>query len=317
MKTVLILLALINPCHGGKIFQPKEKILFEEDPYTPVKKWTYLGTDETESIKQLIGILTKSPIGERILALAKKKAMEFGKSLDEIIISGEKSFTDSTLIRKFSTENNSEIIYESRSMIQLDRNLGPKEALLDLAHELTHFSLRRQFNPYDEKFNAKDFIISTVEGKGGEVEAFLVECTVFRETFSKEEFQKSKCNKLLDPGTGKISKQKGIEHFYRIGEHLSNFQQELQKMGISKEDFPYLTDETATFYSSTYGLPYPIAAMREYQMIQKKVCQNNFNRSQYFKKSKTKNEEVSDENLRSKCDHISFTPFVDLNQASR
>jgi hypothetical protein len=49
--------------------------------------------------------------------------------------------------------------------------LGLKEAILDLAYELTHFSLRLPLTLFI-KFFAKEFIVSTVEGRGGEVEAF-------------------------------------------------------------------------------------------------------------------------------------------------
>ena len=205
------------------------------------------------------------------------------------------------------------IVFESKSKIFIDKNLGLKEAILDLAHELTHFSLRSTFNPYSVSFSAKEFVISTVEGRGGEVEAFLVECSVFQDLFPKEDFLRSNCNKVIDPDSGKIIKKKGVEQFYKVGEFFKPFKKEMENHGLNEQDFPLLNGGKAIFYSSVYGLPYPLAALREYESVQKKVCQNNKNRLNLFKGTNLKLSATLKKNFESQCQKFSHTTFVDLN----
>ncbi len=109
---------------------------------------------------------------------------------------GDSSLTDTTLVRKFSPHSPEHVIYESRSVVYISRHLAWDDALLDLAHELTHYVYRESFNPYAESFNAKDFIKGTIEGKGGEVQAFLTECRVLKELFSSRVQSRSHCLKI-------------------------------------------------------------------------------------------------------------------------
>jgi len=313
MRIVLIVLIYSEFLLAGTFFEAKEKILFEENIFSSNEKWMNLGKSQEESIKFLIETLAKSKTGKKILALGEKKANEFGQTLLNIISSGEKSLTDTTLIRKFSEKGEHEIIFESKSKIFIDKNLGVKEGILDLAHELTHYALRLPFNPYSQNFSAKEFIVSTVEGNGGEVEAFLVECSVFQDLFSKEEFLRSNCNKVIDFESGKILKKKGIEQFYRVGEFLGEFKKDMENHGLTRNDFPMLNGGKAIFYSSTYGLPYPVAALREFESVQKKVCQNNKNRLNFYKGTNLKLSANLKRNFETKCQKFSPTTFVDLN----
>lgn len=313
MKKVLAALIYSSILFAGSYFEAKEKVLFEDNSFSSQEKWANLGKTKEESIRYLIETLAKSTTGKKILNLAEKKAKGFGQTLLDIIDFGDKSLTDTTLIRKFSEKDEHEIIFESKSKILIDKNLGLKEGILDLAHELTHYSLRLPFNPYSQNFSAKEFIVSTVEGRGGEVEAFLVECAVFRDLFRKEEFLRSNCRLVVDTVSGQILKKKGIEQFYRIGEFLGSFKKEMENHGLTAEEFPKLSGEKAIFYSSAYGLPYPIAALREFESVQKKVCQNNKNRLNLYKGTNLKLSANLKRDFESQCQKFSPTTFVDLN----
>ncbi len=313
MGKIIIGLVYSSILYAGNFFEAKEKVLFEDNVFSSSQQWLSLGSNKEESIKYLVEALAKSQTGKKILSLGEIKAKNFGQTLLDVINVGEKSLTDTTLLRKFSDKDEHEIIFESKSKIFIDKNLGLKEAILDLAHELTHFSLRLPFNPYLLSFSAKEFIVSTIEGRGGEVEAFLVECSVFRDLFPKEDFLRSNCNKVIDPESGKIIKKKGMEQFYRVGEFFEPFKKEMENHGLNAADFPFINNGKAFFYSSAYGMPYPVAALREFESVQKKVCQNNKNRLDLYKGANLKLSATLKKNFESQCQKFSPTTFVDLN----
>jgi hypothetical protein len=313
MVRIIILLIWSGNLFAGKFFEAKERVLFDDFMPSYQEKWANLGKSKDENIKILVESLSKSETGKKILVLSEKKAKEFGQTLFDIIEIGDKSLTDTTLIRKFSESEDHLVVIESRSKIYIDKNLGLKEAILDLAHELTHYSLRAPFNPYSPDFSAREFVVSTVEGKGGEVEAFMVECTVFRELFPKNEFLRSNCFRIFEPDTGKILKKKGVQEFYRVGEFFPDFKKEMENHGLTLDDFPSLSKEKVIFYSSTYGLPYPIAALREFESVQRKVCQNNKNRIDLIKGNNFKLSANLKRDFESQCQKFSPTTFVDLN----
>jgi hypothetical protein len=313
MKKVIVGLIYSGLLHAGGFFDAKEKVLFEDNSFSSNQQWLNLGKTKEESIRYLIESLAKSQTGKKILSLGEKKAKDFGQTLLDIINVGEKSLTDTTLLRKFSEKDEHVIIFESKSKIFIDKNLGLKEAILDLAHELTHFSLRLPFNPYSSSFSAKEFIVSTVEGRGGEVEAFLVECSVFRDLFPRQDFLRSTCNKVIDLDSGRIIKKKGIEQFYRVGEFFEPFKKEMENHGLNAGDFPLLKADKAIFYSSAYAMPYPLAALKEFESVQKKVCENNKNRLNLYKGTNLKLSATLKKNFESQCQKFSHTTFVDLN----
>jgi hypothetical protein len=164
-------------------------------------------------------------------------------------------------------------------------------ALLDIAHELTHFAYRKDFNPYKEKFSLSRFIKSTVEGVGGEVEAYLIECRVMRELFPKRAKKNENCNKVFDKKSNSYSKKLGIMYFYRVGSFIDEFYRNRLVGENSLLKFPYLSSQDPLFISSAYGLPYPIASIREYQGIMRKVCTNDKRRIEILKKKLINSEE--------------------------
>lgn len=248
----------------------KEKTIHEEKKYEFHKKWSQQSSSTEENLKNIVKILYRSPTGRKVIKEAKIRANEMGMTLIDILKEGDVSITDTTLIRKFSPSDPTEIVFETRSLVYIDRDLSLYNAILDAAHELTHFAKREFFNPYTLNFGLKEFVKSTIEGKGGEVEAYIVECNVMKELFPKNLKNGSNCQKVFDFNTYTFSKELGIQKFYRVGDYLSQF----NSYGLGGE-FTYLSSEEPTFISSAYGLPYPIAAIKEYQSIMSKVCRND------------------------------------------
>lgn len=260
------------PVVSAKMFIRKEYTIDTERSYRYSDRWAYIAKNEEDSLQELIQLLRTSKTGRKVLAMATKKARSYGLELNDVIHPGDGSLTDTTLIRRFSPGNPDEVAYESRSKVYINRNLSVKNAILDMAHELVHFSLREAFNPYQGNFGLKGFVVSTVEGRGGEVEAYLVECQVHIELFPNVD---SNCKKVISETTGRVDKTLGIEAFYQMGRYYSIFVNTLKKHNLSTKDFSFAGKDHADFISSAYGLPYPLAAVHEYESIMQKVCHND------------------------------------------
>ena len=261
----------------------REKTLFDNRRLNYAEKWVKAGDTWEESLRLMVGLLKKSSIGKELIMNAKRKANEYGQTFYDVVKVGQGSITDTTLIRKFSPSNPSQIVYETRSKVYIDKNLSLFDAVLDLAHELTHYTKRTAFNPYTSTFSLKDFIRSTVEGNGGEVEAYIVECRVMSQLFPRLKNRKSNCEKVFDYSIGNYRKEKGIKQFYRVGDHLKEFLNLKSSWRSKESEFPYLSGREPIFVSSAYSLPYPIAAIREYQAIMFKVCRNDKKRLELLK----------------------------------
>ena len=241
-------------------------------------QWYDKKLSDEENFKKLIQGLNKVPTGKKVIEKATAKAFDQGHTLFDVIALGDGSLTDTTLIRRFQASNPAHVVYESRSKVYLSKHLKILDALLDFAHELTHYTYREPFNPYDAKFKLKDFIKSTVEGRGGEVDAFMVECKVLKELLPGEGAYRSSCQKVLDQSTGHVSKDLGIAEFYKVGRHYEDLKKDYDRYSQLERDLPYMSKSDAPFISSAWGLPYPVAAVKEYSNIMDKVCKNDKNR---------------------------------------
>lgn len=272
MIRILFIFTLISQSISAKMFTHKEYTIDSHKSYRYSDRWAYIAEDEDSSLKELLRVLKTSKTGKKVLKLAAAKAKTYGLTLEEVIYPGAGSLTDTTLIRRFSHGKPDEIDYESRSKVYINRTLSVKNAILDMAHELVHFSLRDPFNPYKNDFGLKDFVVSTVEGKGGEVEAYLVECQVHIELFPDVD---SNCTKVVSQETGKVDKALGVEKFYQMGRYFNIFENTLKKHKLTPLDFLHSGRDQADFISSAYGLPYPLAAVHEYESIMRRVCQND------------------------------------------
>lgn len=240
--------------------------------------WYKKSRSDEENFKRLVSALKKVETGRKVIEKATQKAAQQGYTLYDVVAIGDGSLTDTTLIRRFSASNPTHVVYETRSKVYLNRHLKMMDAILDFAHELTHFTYREPFNPYDARFHLKDFIKSTVEGRGGEVDAYMVECKVLKELLPGEGFARSNCPKVFDQKTGSLSKDLGVQEFYKVGHHFDNLKKEMEKFSVTQKDLPQASGNEALFISSAWGLPYPVAAVKEYVNIMDRVCKNDKNR---------------------------------------
>jgi hypothetical protein len=236
--------------------------------------WVKLDRSEERSMKLLISFLEESKVGASLVERARMKAATKGQLITDVVKGSDSSLTDTTLVRRFSPQRPDQVVYETESIVYLNRELHLVDAVLDLAHELTHYVFRRPFNPYQNKFHFKDFVSSTVEGKGGEVDAFLVECRVLDQLFKGPLRQKEKCDQIR-ASDGRYDKQMATAKFYQVGKQLSRFQVHMKKYGVTSEDFPYASSAKPEFISSAYGVPYPVAASEEYLNIMLRACDND------------------------------------------
>lgn len=240
--------------------------------------WYKKSRSDEENFKRLVEGLKRTVTGKKVIEKATEKAGLQGHTLFDVLAIGEGSLTDTTLVRRFSASNPASVMYETRSKVFLNRHLKTLDALLDFAHELTHYTFREPFNPYNARFHLKDFIKSTVEGRGGEVDAYMVECRVLQELMPTTGFLRSNCQKVYDQEARSVSKDMGVVEFYKVGSHFDNLKKDLEKFAINEKDLPKASSGEALFISSAWGLPYPVAAVKEYVNIMDRVCKNDQNR---------------------------------------
>ena len=256
-----------------KVFYVDQEINFN-DP------WYQKSKSDEENFKRLVEGLNKTSTGKQVVLRATEKAAQRGFTLYDVVAIGDGSLTDTTLIRRFSASNPANVAYETKSKVYLNKHLRTLDALLDFAHELTHYTYREAFNPYDHRFALKDFIKGTVEGRGGEVDAYMVECKVLFELLPGESSGRSNCFKVYDKKLGTVSKELGIQEFYKVGNHFQDFKKDIEKFSLNEKDLPGPSSGEALFISSAWGLPYPVAAVKEYTNIMDRVCKNDQNRLQ-------------------------------------
>ena len=248
------------------------------------QKWTKIAKSEELAKLMILGKINQSAYGKKIVQAAQRKARKSGKRLVDLIVVGHGSITDTTLIRRFSKSNPDIVEYEDRSKVYINGDLSVKDAILDMAHELTHFSYRTVFNPYKDGFTFASFLHDTIENRGGEVDAFISECSVLKDLFTPQEFRDSKCPSIIDSSTGHFSRKLTMEHFYQVGPLFQKFWDDSARFGVSKVDFPYLTSAQPIFISSAYSVPYPLATLIEYRNMMTHVCKNDERRLVYMKK---------------------------------
>ena len=289
IKIILFVLGFIFfPIQNGKakVFERKDKVIHvESKPLDYNQNWLQGESDSKTAVKRLIKILATSFKGREILKEATKKAKKEGRALENIFSVGNKSYTDITLMRRFSKDQSKTVQYKSFFRIFINRHLSIRNGVLDMAHELIHYTLRDTFNPYINKFDLKHFISTTIEGKGGEVDAYLTECEVSLEIFFKKGNSR-RCSLVIDQNTGKLSRGLGIRRFYQIGHHYKLFKQKIKKHRFTIDDLPNVSDKQVLFVSAAYDLPYPMAALNEYEHILNKICKNDSRRLKVMEQSR-------------------------------
>ena len=257
----------------ARFFERKIKTIHRERPNYNAP-WIKLASEPKEALLRLGSIMAQSPTGKKILAKAEEKSSRDGLNLSQVIFEGEKSYTDIMLVRKFSKHSPSSIQYKTRSRVFINRNLNIRDAVMDMAHELVHYAKREDFNPYRKDFNLQHFILSTIEGKGGEVDAYMVECQVFFELFSRSYPQQNNCRLIQDAQTQKIDRSKATALFYRLGAYYHPFMEKIKRHKVPSTLNRSISSQQNLLVSAAYDLPYPLAAVHEYENIMKKTCEN-------------------------------------------
>src|SRR5690606_39361112 len=69
---------------------------------------------EELNFQKLFELLSRSAAGEKLIKEARFKAGMSGQTLADVVKVGDSSLTDTTLVRKFSPQNPSHVVYESR-----------------------------------------------------------------------------------------------------------------------------------------------------------------------------------------------------------
>jgi hypothetical protein len=272
------------------------------------RKWSQLSTQELVNKKILLQHLSLSPTGKALIDLAIKKSGTRDKLIDNIII-GETSLTDKTLTRKFSSNNVFNIHYQYRAKIYINRDLNMFDATLDLAHELVHYIHKDFVNLYDRNMNPFEFIRSTLEDKGGEIQAYMVECKVLSELHQGRFLNSTGCQSIRGKGRA-FSRRKATAYFYHLGNYKGQFLKELKgakEIRQIYQELPNISDHPVKFYSAAYSLPYPLAAVYEYQAVLKQVCENERKRIQYGQlNSKDRTEELESAliDVKNKCQWV-------------
>ena len=278
------IIALFSSVNLWAFSRPREISI--DDGINLRASWQKLGKSDEDSIRSLVHILERSSTGKKIIRAASKRAALSGETFFDVVSAGAGSLTDTTLIRKFSAKNPAQVAYETKSRVSINRDLSVVDAVLDLAHELTHYVYRDPFNPYTTSFTLKEFVINTIDGKGGEVDAFLVECQVLLDIFSDQKRQRENCERVRDPLTRKLSKAQGVAEFFKVGPYHERFKRSLAEHGLAGGEFKDLSDDTPHFISSAYGLPYPLASLEEYVGIMGRACVNDWKRLSLIKKQR-------------------------------
>ena len=288
----LVVFSILSMVFGGGIlsFGPPGALAYEKYPtlftdhnQRPNRPWRHLASTEREALLALLEILERSKTGKRVMAAATVKAHKMGKTLTDVIQLDDHSKTDTILSRKFYAQHPENVVYEERSSITLNKELSVADAVQDLAHELTHFTWRTPFNPYREDFGVRDLIKNTIEGPGGEVDAYLVECRVWNELW-RGQTGSSNCLKVYDEERRVFSREKAIKLFYQLGPYLDAWQTLAQYYHLNLADFGAISGRPTMFTSSYYALPYPIAAIKEFRAIRQKTCANEEKRLRLLRK---------------------------------
>ena len=97
---------------------------------------------------------------------------------------------------------------------------------------------------------------------------------------------------------------------YQLGEFQDIFLEEIQQFQLSSKNFPFISGKEASFISSAYGLPYPLASLREFKQIMSRVCQNDQERYKYLERSPASVSERLQKDLAKRC-----SPFLALHKS--
>lgn len=218
------------------------------------------------SVAQLVRILRTVPEGRAIL----ERAVEKDPAFSTKIKLGTASYTESTFSRTYSLLDGKEQINLHHD-ITLNSGLNLADAVVDLAHELVHFTEKGMLDPYKAGFERGEFIRNGIEGAGGELSALTVECRVAwsLETYYDGFPQHRLCERYRGESNGFLRESARLD-YYALGTTW------FQRAGADlKRVISEISPHSAVFTSSYANKPYPVALSEEYAITRKAACTNN------------------------------------------
>lgn len=236
----------------------------------------------SDRIEEALFTLSQTPTGELLIRKAAKLwKIEGYSDLRDNFKWGYSSRTDTVFTRHFNPVSGQED-RERLVTIYLRQDQTIPEIVLDMAHELAHATSQMGFDPYDANLTVGKYILSAIEGPGGEVEAVTSECEVALQlsaTQARERIEAKRClNYLISqnaPHADRIDPTKIRRDFYRVGQWL---QQVVTQLGTESSQFPFLSSSAPVLFSSTGRAPYPVTLIREYEEMTQAACKNSKNR---------------------------------------
>ena len=218
-----------------------------------------------ESVGQLAEILRSLPEGRKVLEAAERK----DPSVLKRIKAGRASFTESTFSRTYSLVDGKEQI-RLRHEITLNNRLKLSDAVVDLAHELLHFSEKGMLDPYRPGFELEQFVRNGIEGEGGELPALEVECRVaWALERSDASFPRHRlCERYRQKGD-LFNRKIAQRDYYSVG----TWYQEAKS--LLHDVVPELNEANVVFTSSYAKKPYPLALAEEFAATRRTACLNN------------------------------------------
>lgn len=225
---------------------------------------------EERQFFNFIDVLSSIPRGKLLIQrVLKQQNWKNTTELEKSLRWSNTSKTDTILSRSFHFSTHKEL-KKKETMIYLNKKQKKPDILLDLVHELAHAASNTIFDPYDISLTPGQYILRSLEGPGGEIEAVTEECRMGAEL----KLEPSRCYYY----NRSITTKKIKEDFYRVGEWYSFIQQEL---GEEISLFPLLSKESAVFLSSNQNTPYPASLIKDYQEMTETICENSRKRLRY------------------------------------
>lgn len=152
----------------------------------PLANAETLPKQSQERLQGVVQVLGKSPSGKRLLEQAQAFwNLKDSREVVRFLRWDTASRTDAVLIRHFDPRTGIED-RERKVTVYLRANQKLEEVVMDLAHELSHAVAKPVWDPYDPQLSAGDYLYSSIEGPGGEIEAVSRECQVAHELATLE-----------------------------------------------------------------------------------------------------------------------------------
>jgi hypothetical protein len=222
-------------------------------------------TGPWKRVGDLVPILVSVPEGRALLDEALAKDPDVLTKVQP----GAASFTESTFARTYSLLDGSERI-ELRHEVAISSKLPLSEAVVDLAHELVHFTAKEMLDPYKAGFELKEFVRRGIEGPGGELAALEQECLVawaLRRRYPS--FPRHRlCAPYQNPEGG-FDRERARDDYYAVGSWHGKLSDAL------KQAVPEISSRRVVFTSSYARTPYPVALAQEFEATREAACANN------------------------------------------